>query len=114
MSDWKTAAEIAERYHVGEQTLLSYSQRGNLPFRRREDGALVFKETVATRFFRPRLTSEAGDAPASIAPSSLGGFALGSVLGGGAPYAGNETEPVSSRRPSSVNLRVRGRVSAAG
>jgi hypothetical protein len=54
MPTWMTAAQIAERYVVGEDRLIAYSHRGNLPFRRSDEGATLFDERAVARFFRPR------------------------------------------------------------
>lgn len=54
MGNWMTASEISERFFVGEARLLSFSRRGNLPFRRTADDVLLFDGTVAARLFRPR------------------------------------------------------------
>jgi hypothetical protein len=54
MPTWMTAAQLAERYAVGEDRLIAYSRRGNLPFRQASGGALVFDEAFVARFFRPR------------------------------------------------------------
>ena len=54
MTAWLTAAEIEARYMVSEQTLLNYSHRGNLAFRRAPDGAMRFDERGVARLFRRR------------------------------------------------------------
>ena len=54
MENWMTAQEIAERYMVGEERLLEYGRRGNLPFRRAEGGPTLFDQSAVARIFRPR------------------------------------------------------------
>ena len=54
MGNWMTASEISQRFFVGKARLLSYSQRGNLPFRRTADGEYLFDGTVVAQIFRPR------------------------------------------------------------
>ncbi|MCU0687049.1 MAG: hypothetical protein MUF34_33190 [Polyangiaceae bacterium] len=54
MPTWMTAAQLADRYAVGEDRLIAYSRRGNLPFRQASGGDLVFDEAFVARFFRPR------------------------------------------------------------
>ncbi len=54
MPTWMTAAQIAERYAVGEDRLIAYSRRGNLPFCRTAEGTTLFDERAVARFFRPR------------------------------------------------------------
>lgn len=73
MGNWMTASEISERFFVGEARLLSFSQRGNLPFRRTADDVLLFDGAIAARLFRPRQA-------AVITTRSNGGPCLG-VLG---------------------------------
>jgi hypothetical protein len=54
MPTWMTAAQIAERYAVGEDRLVAYGRRGNLPFCRTAEGTTLFDERTVARFFRPR------------------------------------------------------------
>jgi hypothetical protein len=54
MANWMTARQISKRFAVGEERLLDYSRRGNLPMRREPDGVTLFDESVVARFFRPR------------------------------------------------------------
>lgn len=57
MGNWMTASEISQRFFVGKERLLSYSQRGNLPFRRTANDELLFDGTVVAQIFRPRQAS---------------------------------------------------------
>lgn len=52
MPQWKTADELARTYVVGEQRLLEYSRRGNLPMRSDEHGTAHFDERFVAKFFR--------------------------------------------------------------
>jgi len=67
MGKWMTASEISERFFIGEARLLSFSKRGNLPFRRTADDVVLFDKTVAERLFRPRhgtiVTTQANKGP---------------------------------------------------
>jgi hypothetical protein len=70
MPNWMTAAQIAERYAVGEDRLVAYSRRGNLPFCRTDEGTTLFDERTVARFFRPR-------GPALVAAQAVRGPHLG-------------------------------------
>jgi hypothetical protein len=59
MTNWMTATELSTRYMVGEKRLNEFASRGNLPFRRTGDGGVLYDESVAARFFRPRGASSA-------------------------------------------------------
>lgn len=72
MSQWWTAARISEQFAVGENRLLSFSQRGNLPSRR-VDGVWLFDIETVRNLFRPRDPALA----ASLPPNSLGHYRLG-------------------------------------
>jgi hypothetical protein len=54
MATWVTIETAAERYLVGTNRLLDYAQRGNLPIRRTELGAVFVDETAVAMLFRPR------------------------------------------------------------
>ncbi len=54
MANWMTVAEISARYVVGEQKLLAFAARGNMPMLRGEDGIIRFDEHHARMLFRPR------------------------------------------------------------
>jgi hypothetical protein len=79
-ANWMTAAEISARYVVGEQRLLVYAHRGNLPLMRNPDGATLFDESVVARYFRPR-----NAAPVAAVPPDVRGIAVVGVSRLGAP-----------------------------
>jgi hypothetical protein len=54
MANWMTAVEISARYIVGEQKLLAFAARGNMPMLRGEDGIIRFDAHHAAMLFRPR------------------------------------------------------------
>lgn len=89
---WMTAAELSERYMVGEQTLLAYAARGDMPMFRTPAGTIHFDETRASRIFRPRAPAQDLQVAASD-PRSLG--VLGMTRLGSPP-------PASSRMLRSV------------
>ncbi len=66
MANWMTAAEISARYVVGEQKLLAYAQRGNLPLMRQDGGATLFDESVVALYFRPRNAAAAQALPPNV------------------------------------------------
>ena len=85
-SGWLTAEEIAARYIVSEETLLTYSQRGTLALQRSPEGTVRFDERGVARIFRPRNRSWA---PLGV---------LGRAVVGEAPRGAMEPAPSSTRR----------------
>ena len=83
MPNWMTVDEICERYAVGGQKLLDYSQRGNLPLMRRPDGTTLFDESVVGRFFRRRDGQMSFAAPAGPHMGVLGLSRMGEKPGEG-------------------------------
>src|SRR6478672_1535819 len=69
--NWMTAIELTERYMVLEQRLGEYAARGNLPFRKTDAGVL-YDESVAKRFFRPRQGSAQRACVMAPQPQSMG------------------------------------------
>ena len=105
-SNWKTAAQISQNYVVGEDRLLSYGQRGNLPFRRLPDGSMLFDELAVATFFRPRGVMAPANANADPPATTLG--VLGTVrlgeratsrpLDSEAPPASEPSRPIRHRK----------------
>jgi hypothetical protein len=93
IANWKTAADISTRYLVGEQRLLAYAERGNLPLFRRPDGVVLFDESVVALYFRPRSAATAANDQSAPSPNGLGIIGL-SRLG--------EAPPVERRRKGRV------------
>jgi hypothetical protein len=54
MAVWKTASEIERMYLVGASALEAYGRRGNLAFRRCDNGELLYEEGGVARLFRAR------------------------------------------------------------
>ena len=52
MPKWKTAEELALTYVVGEERLLEYGRRGNLPMFCDQDGTMRFDELFVAKLFR--------------------------------------------------------------
>ncbi|MFT3765645.1 MAG: hypothetical protein QM820_09035 [Minicystis sp.] len=69
MANWMTVSEISARYIVGEQKLLAYARRGNMPMMRCEDGSILFDGSYAAQLFRPRSPEAAITAPATGKPN---------------------------------------------
>ena len=61
MARWRSADELCERYLVGEQRLLAFSRRGNLPMLSQNGQLPLFDEDIVARLFRRR---DESDAPA--------------------------------------------------
>ena len=73
MSEWWPAERISEHYVVGENRLMAYSARGNLPSRRDGQGRWLFDVDVVRSLFRCRDAAMAPDLPAG----TLGAVKLG-------------------------------------
>lgn len=68
---WMTAPELSARYLVTSHRLEAFGLRGNLAFRRTDDGTLTFEDEAVARLF-PRRGAE-GDAALGV----LGRLVLG-------------------------------------
>lgn len=73
MSDWWSAKRISEQYVVGENRLMAFAARGNLPSVKDSDGRWLFDVEVVRSLFRCR---DAAMAP-ELRPGSLGAAVLG-------------------------------------
>jgi hypothetical protein len=95
MARWRSADELCERYLVGEQRLLAFSRRGNLPMLQESGQIALFDEDIVARLFRRR-----DEEPAS----SEGGW--GSL--GSARLGFKDASPVPSARLTRTRALRRG------
>ncbi|MFZ5893394.1 MAG: hypothetical protein ACOY0T_20200 [Myxococcota bacterium] len=96
MARWRSAVELCERYLVGEQRLLAFSRRGNLPMLQVAGEIALFDEDIVARLFRRR--DDAG------APASQGGWGII----GSARLGANDVSPVASERLTRTRALRRG------
>jgi hypothetical protein len=109
MANWMTTAEISARYIVGEQKLLAYAHRGNMPMFRGPDGIVLFDESFAAQLFRPR---DPAAAVAVTAPSGKPNLGILGVMRMGdqpdaaaAPASMRVPVPVASPQEPTLSLR---------
>lgn len=103
MPTWMTAAQISERYAVGEDRLMAYGRRGNLPFCRTPEGTTLYDERAVARFFRPRgpalVVARAARGPHL---GLLGVMRLGDKPSQGVPSPATPAPNVRAFRPAHV------------
>jgi hypothetical protein len=94
MAVWKSSSDLQDLYDVSEARLEAFARRGNLPYRREQNGETLYEEGGVARLFRAR----GGGLTISAEAAANPGFGVLGAMRLGAP-------PPTAIRPNRLTQR---------